>query len=458
VNWHEAQAFCAWLTEKEGVKHRLPTDLEWSFAVGIGDLEDEKETPEKRSGKNKDRFPWGGSWPPPNDVGNYADGAINKQFVARGINQQYDDGHPGRAPVMQFKANQLGIYDLGGNAWEWCEDWHNPTQTRRVMRGSSILGSDAGHLYSGVRLNPPPEDRSTFFDFGFRCVIELPSSAASAIAPAVVPPVVPAISAPVPVRASGNAATPASATKDKPFENSLGMKFVPVPGTDVLFCIHEVRWKDYAAYAKANPEIAPDWKNQTHDGFVIREKAEDHPVVYVSWEDANAFCAWLSQEEKKEGRVYRLPTDHEWSLAVGIGKKEDDKTSPEEKDGKIAGEYPWGSAWPPPQGAGNYSDQSRKEKAPRSGAPYLDGYDDTFPTTAPAMNFKPNQFGIYDLGGNVWEWVEDKLSPTDERRVLRGGSWRNDSGIPLRSSSRGRDRPTYRFSINGFRCVVSAAR
>src|SRR5690606_36612881 len=96
------------------------------------------------------------------------------------------------------------------------------------------------------------------------------------------------------------------ATKEQPFENSLGMKLVPVPGTEVLFCIHETRWKDYAAYAAENPGIRGGWKDQGFDGFTIAERAEEHPVAHVNWEDARAFCAWLS---KKEGRTYRLPTD-----------------------------------------------------------------------------------------------------------------------------------------------------
>jgi len=245
------------------------------------------------------------------------------------------------------------------------------------------------------------------------------------------------------------AAIPKGDKDAKEFTNSLGMKFVPVPGTDVWFCIHETRWRDYAAYAKENPDIAGDWKNQTHDGFVIKEKANDHPVVYVSLEEAQAFCRWLSKEEKKE---YRLLTDHEWSLVVGIGKKEDKKASPEEKSRKVEGEYPWGSQWPPPQGAGNFSDQSRKATAA-----YLKNYDDGFPTTAPVMSFEPNQFGLYDLGGNVGEWVDDKYSPSSSGFVLRGGSWLNFDTGRLSSSDRVPFGRSNRGNHCGFRCVLVSA-
>lgn len=181
------------------------------------------------------------------------------------------------------------------------------------------------------------------------------------------------------------------------------MKFVPVPGTEVLFCIHEVRYKDYATYAAENPDIDDSWKNQRHDNFAITERAKEHLVVNVSWEDAQKFCFWLSQ---KEARSYRLPTDKEWSIAVGIGRDEEWKsdTTPATVF-KSQNEFPWGDQWPPPKGIGNYSDESRKAKAPYAPksptdyALYLEDYDDGFPTTAPVMSFKPNKLGLYDLEG-----------------------------------------------------------
>ena len=100
-----------------------------------------------------------------------------------------------------------------------------------------------------------------------------------------------------------------AATKEKPFVNSLGMRFVPVPikgGQSVLFSVWETRVKDYAAFAAENADVDTEWKDVSYEGH---KQNEDHPVVKVSWEDAQKFCQWLSQ---KEGRTYRLPTDHEW--------------------------------------------------------------------------------------------------------------------------------------------------
>lgn len=236
------------------------------------------------------------------------------------------------------------------------------------------------------------------------------------------------------------------------FTNSLGMKFIKVPGTEVLFCIHETRYQDYDAYAQENPSIDNRWRNQTHDGYAITERNGEHPVAFVSWEDAQQFCAWLS---KKEGRTYRLPTDAEWSIAVGIGREEKRKegTTPANVYRPLNA-YPWGSEWPPPKGAGNYSDEIRKLKAPNSETKYIDGYDDGFPTSAPVMSYKPNKLGLYDMGGNVWEWVEDWYDDTKKERVLRGSSWIGHYREYIRSSYRNQIAPTTRDFHRGFRCVL----
>lgn len=236
------------------------------------------------------------------------------------------------------------------------------------------------------------------------------------------------------------------------FTNSLGMNFVPVPGTDVLFCIHETRRQDYEAYAAEVPGLDGAWKNQNWSGIPCGDK-DTHPVVGVSWEDAQNFCKWLS---KKEGKTYRLPTDEEWSIAVGLGRKEkqDKKVTPAMLSDKESKEFPWGGDFPPKtkDRAGNYGDASCKAKAPVGAAQYLEDYDDGFPTTAPVMSYKPNKIGLYDLGGNVWEWCEDWYDNAQKERVTRGGSWL--SSRILLSSNRGYSAPTNRANAIGFRCVM----
>ena len=240
------------------------------------------------------------------------------------------------------------------------------------------------------------------------------------------------------------------------YTNTLGMKFVPVKGTEVLFCIHEVRYKDYAAYAAENSDVNGDWKNQTNEGFKTTERSEDHPVTKVSWEDAQKFCEWLN---KKEGKTYRLPTDREWSIAVGLGTKEKpgEKLTPEMLSGKESSEFPWGGDYPPrtKDKAGNYSDESRRFKMPSKDGRYVeDGYDDGFPSTAPVMSFKSNKFGLYDMGGNVWEWCEDWWNAEEKGRVLRGASFGDLGRGGLLSSYRLSFRPGTRDGGTGFRVVV----
>lgn len=137
---------------------------------------------------------------------------------------------------------------------------------------------------------------------------------------------------------TGHAQQPA-ATQDHPFVNSLGMKLVPVPGTKVLFCIHDTRRSDYEVFANAAPKLDQQWRDSAYRHLSLSARP-DFPVVDVSWDDAKLFCQWLSSQEE---RTYRLPTDHEWSLAVGIGDREDPKATPKNKSGKIENVYPWGA-------------------------------------------------------------------------------------------------------------------
>ncbi len=464
VSWDEAQKFCAWLSKKEGKTYRLPTDEEWSYAVGIGELESRGDgvTPESLSRKISDHFPWGAEWPPPAGAGNYSDESRKAKapLSDTGYIDGYDDGFPTTAPVMSFAPNKLGLYDMGGNVWEWCEDWFSEERKERVTRGASWADRDLGAALSSYRNARIPDTHHHYF--GFRVVL-VSEGDQSADSTETSQPTSPQVSAP-PAQTSVPSSPPATsgpldpalarATKDQPFENTLGMKFVPVPGTKVLFCIHQTRYKDYEEYAKkAKENIGGGWRNQTYEGFAIKRGGGDHPVAIVNWYDAQQFCEWLS---KKEGKTYRLPTDEEWSYAVGIGEQEarEGGTTPESLGGKTSDHFPWGTEWPTPAATGNYSDESRRAKAPRSDTGYIDGYDDGFPTTAPVMGFAPNKLGLYDMGGNVWEWCEDWFSEEQKERVLRGGCWKNSERPLMLSSYRYRIAPDSRSWMNGFRIVL----
>lgn len=241
----------------------------------------------------------------------------------------------------------------------------------------------------------------------------------------------------------------AQTTTQRPFTNSLGMKFVPVPGTQIQMCIHETRRADFAAYAALHPETDASWKNVIFDGQPVGAQ-DNEPAVNVSWDAAQAFCQWLSQ---KEGRHYRLPTDREWSIAVGIGDREPATgETPESLSGKLKDEHPWGTVWPPSKGAGNFADEDCHRKCPSEKT--MEVYADGFPTTSPVMSFPPNALGIYDLSGNVWEWCEDFMNAAKTQHVLRGGSWGTSARSALLSSFRGSQLSTRIWRCDGFRCVV----
>ena len=260
-------------------------------------------------------------------------------------------------------------------------------------------------------------------------------------------------------RVGNSAMSLAAATKDKPYVNTLEMRFVPVPiksgpskGKRVLFSVWETRVSDYEAFVKAERR---DWPKPDFP------QEDDHPAVRVSWEDAVAFCEWLTERERKKGKLgpnesYRLPTDHEWSCAVGIGRDEDASQLPTQKNNRLGEVYPWGKQWPPPAGSGNYRGEETRKNPLLDGKEPIKGYTDGFDRTAPVGSYELEHNGIKDLSGNVREWCQDWFSGDQSRRVLRGGSWINLSEVFLRSSYRDDYSPTYRNLSIGFRCVVEA--
>jgi formylglycine-generating enzyme required for sulfatase activity len=169
-------------------------------------------------------------------------------------------------------------------------------------------------------------------------------------------------------------------------------------------------------------------------------------VVNVSWNDAMAFCEWLS---RKDGKIYRLSTEAEWECACRAGTK----------TRYLCGDDPEGLA-----AVGNVADGTLKEKHPNWPYTTIEARDGCV-YAAPVGRYNPNAWGLYDMHGNVWEWYSDgydadyyKRSPVDDPRgaywasvrVHRGGGW-NDVPRRARSACRGENTPGYRSSSLGFR-------
>jgi formylglycine-generating enzyme required for sulfatase activity len=188
-----------------------------------------------------------------------------------------------------------------------------------------------------------------------------------------------------------------------------------------------------------------------HLSGVVRDRSLDqdnHPVVNISWQEAAEFCNWLSAQDGLPAAYvaqgdtlvpvvpattgYRLPTEAEWEWAARYD------------GGRANRRYPWGGSLPVAPRAGNFADRASLAVLETA----LSDYDDGVPTTAPVGTFPPNPLGLYDMGGNVTEWVQDFYTvspdllgaaitdpigpPSGTRRVVRGSSWRSASIPELR--------------------------
>ncbi len=275
-------------------------------------------------------------------------------------------------------------------------------------------------------------------------------------------------------------------SKNVPFFNSLGMKFVPAGTSGMLFSVWETRVKDFEAFVEDTHHDAvsdsgfgflPQTLELTANGYGTvwarkggswrnprfpNKQTGEHPVVCVSYLDADAFCAWLTKKDRTSGKIpatasYRLPSDAEWSRACGRGR------------------YPWGENYPPNSRSGNYLGQEAMVGV-YDGFETLLTHRDSAARTAPVGMFSENLYGLCDMGGNVAEWCstwyEARMNEADvfgefpatkddkggqTYRVLRGGSWNYDAETSMRSSFRYSELPRGRDGNYGFRIVLVLA-
>ena len=186
--------------------------------------------------------------------------------------------------------------------------------------------------------------------------------------------------------------------------------------------------------------VKDQWENQAtyHWRSAGFAQTDEHPVVCVSWDDAQAYVQWLG---KLSGQSYRLPSEAEREYSARAGSTT---------------AFWWGDNLTPDQA--NYEARSTPVKGSAASARGAG--------TVPVNQFAANPFGLYNVHGNVWEWVQDcrhdtyvgapvdgsawTTRCTDNRRVLRGGGWAGDPA-GLRVTSRGWFTPDFRFHAGGFR-------
>ena len=443
VSWYAAMAYAKWKGK------RLPTEAEWEKAAR-GDLEGQK-------------YPWGNSIDP--TKANYNDDSEDKVVDS--------------TPVGTYPPNGYGLHDMAGNAMEWCLDRYfhffyevsprsNPVagvgdishlidNFTNVSHSNSLSGiQDLSHVVRGGAYISLDEGCEVAWRggwsvkyrggwlggrIGFRCVRTLTDAEAQDPEQQVTPEQ--KKSEPRNNTTDGMALIPAGEFEMGSNDEEAEASEKPIHTVYVnafYIDIHEVTNAQYQKFVLANPK----WQKENiadkfHNGDYLKDwngngypsgKA-DYPVVYVSWYSAMAYAKWAGK---------RLPTEAEWEKAA--------------RGGSTSKKYPWGDA----------IDTSKAN------------YDSRASSTV--RSYSPNQYGLYDMIGNVHEWCLDayneRFYKNSQRqnplfsndvddiinnfenvrtdRVLRGGAWSNFAW-DVRTSSRLWYSPRFAHALNGFRCV-----
>jgi formylglycine-generating enzyme required for sulfatase activity len=232
---------------------------------------------------------------------------------------------------------------------------------------------------------------------------------------------------------------------ENPWSNSIGMKFVPVeiagrtgPDAPLLFSIWATQVRDFARFRSESGYVMattePDYRHHDGEGGVSWERTENvsfhlgqedkpnEPAIGVSWDDANAFCRWLNERDRERpgpGWKYRLAMEAEWGHAL------------------------WKLNHVLPPGEGGYTalwEFARKREG-RTGR-------------AEAGGNGANEFGIYDMTGDIWEWCAGKDETGKTIPVMCGACWFMGN---LSWFRRADFWPTFRCDVAGFRVVLSCA-
>ncbi|MDR0415359.1 MAG: SUMF1/EgtB/PvdO family nonheme iron enzyme [Prevotellaceae bacterium] len=360
VSWDDAQEFIEKLNASTGKCYRLPTETEWKYAA--------------RGGIQKSVYEYSGS----NDIDAVA---------------WYSDSSGSETHLVgQKKANALGIYDMTGNVWEWCDDCYDNSCSYRVIRGGGWY-QDAQYCRIAYKGYSIPDNHAD--DIGFRLVLSSCGSSSSS-------PSTDDDHDDIDNRKNGEVYNP----------DGIEMVYVgkisssgTLTGEICGFHIgkYEVTQEQYQAIMSTNRSYF---------------SGDNLPVEHVSWNDVREFIKKLNVST---GRSYRLPTEAEWEYAARGGTKKSDY------------EY----------SGGDDIDAVAWYKSNSDGQTHTVGQK------------KANALGIYDMSGNVWEWCQNCYDSSCSSRVNRGGSWHYDAEncrVARRMSIT--NDPDYSWSDVGFRLVL----
>jgi formylglycine-generating enzyme required for sulfatase activity len=405
LSYLDAAAFCTWLSARSGQPIRLPTEAQWEYACRAG-TEDE-------------------------DV-------IKLEAAAWSGDDRVEHPHP----VAQKASNAWGLHDMLGNAAEWCEDvyhWRYPEAStdsganllsdvpagpaiRRVLRGGSWC-TPSTSCRPSFRFPAPQALRAT--DTGFRVIrSERPAAARTAAPdqPRVTARSVPNAPARLALHVDGltfdfarippgrfTMGSPHQYVDEYNWTYEMPAREVTI-GYSYYMGVTEVTVEQFRLFVEQTGyvtdaqkqgrvyvpdekrwhfELLLDWRNP---GYL---QADHEPVVCLDWYDAVAFCRWVSE---KTGHNVRLPSEAEWEYACRAGTMGDHAGGLGEM-----GWYAWNSAG----------------------------------RTHPVARKKPNAWGLYDMHGNAWEWVQDMYHRDGPEAPTDGSAWCATAEVDPRGITRG---------------------
>jgi formylglycine-generating enzyme required for sulfatase activity len=403
VSWEDAQAFVRRLNERErerGWVYRLPTQDEWEYACRGGPMTD----------------------PLASAADFYVDGPTqdlaSKQANFKGSEPggRAEEGPTvGRPTKVGSYAcpNRLGLYDMHGNVWEWCQE-------ACVHRGG---GWDDGGVLCRAAVIHPSDSSFKNDRLGLR-VARVPSEKEPELPP------------PPPVLKTGS------------FKNRLGMEFVLVPAGRAWLGGGQGRPGDrqvdvpYDFYLGKYEVTQEEWsktgRNPSHyQGRVVatvpRNERMRFPVEMVSWQQAQEFVKWVNDRDKEVGWEYRLPTEVEWEYACRGGPMRD----------RFDGAFDFYLARPSTDLSGEQANFNGT--LPAGAAPS----GRFLRRTCKVGSYAPNRLGLYDMHGNVFEWCQDSWDGGGNRAV-RGGCV-VDNGLTCSAAYRRNYGPTARDIHIGLR-------